>query len=74
MIEVFKYALRVLIHMTGQDNLSKEEPKDRFLKTVTHSLNLCGFGKATSHAHRDAVVTLLSRGEYFFYFSLRPVY
>ena len=46
--------------MTGQDNLSKEEPKDRFLKTVAHSLNLCGFRKATSHAHRDAVVTLLS--------------
>ena len=60
--------------MTGQDNLSKEESKDCFLKTVAHLLNLCGFGKATSHAHRDAVVTLLSRGEYFFYFSLRPVY
>ena len=46
--------------MTGQDNLSKEEPKDCFLKIVAYSLNLCGFGKAISYAHRDTVVTLLS--------------
>ena len=54
--------------MTGQDNLSKEESKDCFLKTVAHLLNLCGFGKATNHAYRDTVVTLLSQGEPFFFF------
>ena len=58
------------MYSPGQDNLSKEKAKDSYLKTVAHSLNLCGFGTAKSHADRDAVVTLLSRGSTFLVYSL----